>query len=145
MVYIFFGHRDCYDLDARTLRSAIEKQIQDGVDTFYVGNQGHFDGMVLSCLTRLKDDYPHISYFVVPAYLPTCTKDYDTYQGHSVFPEGLETVLPKFAIEKRNRWLIDHGDHCICYINHTWGGAYKFARQAKRRGLTTINIGSAEL
>ena len=56
MVCIFFGHRDCYDLDAQTLRSAIEKQIQDGVDTFYVGNQGHFDGMVLSCLTRLKDD-----------------------------------------------------------------------------------------
>lgn len=49
---------------------------------------------------------------------------------------------PKFAIERRNRWLIDNADYCICYINHTWGGAYKFSRLAKRRGKTVINIGS---
>ena len=145
MVCTFFGHKDCYGLDAQSLRSAIEKLIQDGVDTFYVGNQGHFDSMVLGCLTQIENDYPHISYAVVLAYLPTYTQDYDTYQGHSVFPEGLETVHPKFAIEKRNKWLIDHADYCICCINHTWGGAYKFARQAKRRGLPTINLGSAEL
>lgn len=29
------------------------------------------------------------------------------------------------------------------YINHTWGGAYKFASMAKKRGLTVINLGKA--
>lgn len=49
----------------------------------------------------------------------------------------------KFAIERRNRWMIDYADFCLCYINHTWGGAWKCARQAKRGGKTVINIGNA--
>ena len=145
MVCTFFGHKDCYGLKTETLLNAIEGLVEKDVDTFYVGHQGNFDSMVHSCLKQLKEKYPHISYSIVLAYLPTNTQGYDPYQGCSVFPEGLETVHPKFAIEKRNKWLIDHAAYCICCINHTWGGAYKFARQAKSRGLTTINLGSAEL
>ena len=36
----FFGHRDCYSLDEQVLIDAIEDLIRNGVDTFYVGNQG---------------------------------------------------------------------------------------------------------
>ena len=52
---------------------------------------------------------------------------------------------PKFAIERRNRWLVDHSDFVLCYINHTWGGAYKFARLAERRGKTVINLGNTDI
>jgi hypothetical protein len=52
---------------------------------------------------------------------------------------------PKFAIERRNRWMIDQSDFLLCYINHTWGGAYKFARLAKRRGKTVINLGNPSI
>ena len=145
MVCTFFGHKDCYGLSDDVLLHSIEDLIQKSVDTFYVGHQGSFDSMVLNCLKQLKEKHPHISYSVVLAYMPTHTQEYDPYQGCSIFPEGLEIVHPKFAIEKRNKWLIDQADFCICCINHTWGGAYKFAKQAKRRGLTTINLGSAEL
>lgn len=52
---------------------------------------------------------------------------------------------PKFAIERRNRWMIEGSEYCLCYINHTWGGAYKLAKLAKRCGKTIINIGNAEI
>ena len=58
---------------------------------------------------------------------------------------GYIANLPMFAIEKRNRWMLDHADYCICYVNHAYGGAHKFARMAKRKGLTVINLGSVEL
>ena len=61
MVCIFFGHRDCYGLDAESLRQAIEELIGNGVDTFYVGHQGGFDSMVFSCLTKLKETHPQLS------------------------------------------------------------------------------------
>ena len=54
----------------------------------------------------------------------------------------LKTEGNKHLIEKRNKWMIAQSDYCICYITHTWGGAYKFARQAKRKGLHVINLGS---
>lgn len=138
----FFGHRDCYELDSQVLRKTIEKLIAQGVDTFYVGNQGQFDSSVYSCLKQLRKRHPHIQVCVVLAYLPTEKNEYDD-MADTMYPdiEG----HPKFAIERRNRWMIDRSDYCICYINHTWGGAYKFARMAKRRSKTVINIGNAEI
>ena len=144
-VCTFFGHRDCSGLDEDVLAGSIEALIQQGVDEFLVGHQGLFDGMVLSCLKKRKEVYRHISFSVVLAYLPTQKPAEDLYQGCSIYPEGVEIGPPKFAIERRNKWMIDQAAFCLCYIDHTWGGAYKFAKQAKRKGLTVINLGRAEL
>lgn len=138
----FFGHRECYGLDSPVLHQAIEELIVKGVDTFYVGNQGQFDSAVYGCLKQIRKEYPHIRVCVVLAYLPTEKNEYDDI-ADTMYPE-IEGH-PKFAIERRNRWMIDRSDYCICYINHTWGGAYKFARFAKRRGKAVINIGNAEI
>ena len=124
------------------LRSAIAELIERDVTEFVVGNHGQFDAMVFSCLQDLGKVYPEISYSVALAYLPTHNQEYDIYHGHSFYPEGQEIGPAKFAIERRNRWMIDASDCCLCYINHTWGGAYKFARMAKNRGLQVINLGS---
>lgn len=142
---VFFGHRDCFGLDALSVENAIEALIQQGVDTFYVGHQGEFDRMVLRCLKKLKHVYPHVSFFVVLAYLPRRAEQNDVYGQHSVFPEEVATEHPKFAIERRNRWMIHKADYCVCFVDHTWGGAYKFAKLAKRRKLTVLNLGKAEL
>ena len=138
----FFGHRECFSLDSRVLQQTIEELITQGVDTFYVGNQGQFDGAVYSCLKHLRKEYPHIRVCIVLAYLPTENNEYDDMTD-TMYPE-IEGH-PKFAIERRNRWMIDHSDFLLCYINHTWGGAYKFAQLAKRRGKMVINIGNAEI
>lgn len=134
----FFGHGECYGLDAAVVQNAIEILICQGVDTFYVGNQGDFDKMVYRCLKQLRKTYPHIHVCVVLAYLPVEKSEYEDMTD-TVYPE-IEGH-PKFAIERRNRWMIGASEHCLCYIAHTWGGAYKFARMAKRRGLTVINLG----
>lgn len=136
----FFGHRECYPLEAGQLENAIEEWIGQGVDTFYVGNQGGFDAMVHSCLKRLSKRYPHIRYAVVLAYLPERKRQSDDFSD-TMYPEGLEQGPPRFAIERRNRWMLAQADCCICYVNSTWGGAYKFVRQACRRGLTVRNLG----
>ncbi len=144
MVCTFLGHRECYGLEAGVLEGEIEKLILAGADTFYVGHQGDFDRMVLGCLAKLCDRYPHISYAVVLAYLPT-EGGGDAYHGCTIYPEGMESVLPRFAIEKRNKWMIDRADCCLCYITHKWGGAYKFVMRAKKKGLILINLGDTDL
>ena len=144
-VCTFFGHGECYSLDAAVLRGAIEELIKQGITEFVVGNHGQFDSMVFSCMQELSKDYPEISYSVALAYLPTHKQEYDIYQGHGFYPEGQEVGPAKFAIERRNRYLISVSDVCLCFINRTFGGAYKFARMAKHHGLQVINLGSVEL
>lgn len=141
-VCTFFGHRECYGLDAAVLRDTIEDLIHQGVDTFYVGNQGGFDGMVHSCRKSLQMQYPNIRYSVVLAYLPTEKREWED-MSDTMYPE-IEGH-PKYAIERRNKWMIHASDHCVCYVNYTWGGAYEFARMAKRCGLRLVNLGGAAL
>ncbi len=137
MTCTFFGHSECYGLSREMLKAAIADLIQKGVDTFYVGNQGQFDQMVYGCLKRLQRVYSHIRVSIVLAYLPGKKQD-GADMADTMYPE-IEGH-PRFSIERRNKWMIDASDYCLCYIDHTWGGAYKFARMAKRRNLTVINL-----
>ena len=86
----FFGHKECYGLDTVRLKKKIEELILQGVCCFYVGHQGDFDSLALSCLQALKKTYSHIQIFVVLAYLPTKQIEHDPCAEYSIFPEGIE-------------------------------------------------------
>lgn len=144
MICTFFGHSDCYGLDKQILEDSIKNLIHNGVNTFYVGNQGEFDRIVHRLLRQLKKQHPHIQYSVVLAYLPKEKRENEDFSD-TVFPENIEVGPARFAIERRNNWMIQDAQYCVCYINHPWGGAYKFAQKAKRRKLTVINLGDLEL
>lgn len=140
----FFGHADAYNINLTVLKECIEQLIGEGVNGFYVGNQGNFDRAVYDCLHQLRVKYPHIHISVVLAYLPENNQNQKASMD-AIYPEGIEIGPPKFAIERRNKWMINASQYCICFITRKWGGAYKFARRAKCRGLTVINLGKVLL
>ena len=141
MVCTFFGHRDCPDSIKPLLLEKIKEQIKQGTLWFYVGNHGIFDAMVLSCLNAKKKEYHDIHYAVVLAYLPTNSTDY--LPGETVFPEGIERVPKRFAIDFRNRWMVNRADTVISYTTHSWGGAAKYVKRAKNKGAIIINLANA--
>lgn len=143
-VCVFFGHRECNSLDAEVLRNTLEELIGQGVEEFLVGNHGQFDSIVRRCLKSLRKKYPQIRYSVVLAYLPAELRDYVDYSD-TMYPEGIESVHPRYAIDWRNRYLVKAADICVCYIDHTWGGAYKFVRLAKKHGRRIINLGDPDV
>lgn len=68
----FFGHRQCSGEIKPHLQQTIIDLIKNhNVDTFYVGNQGNFDKIVISVLTELAKQYDYIHYHIVLAYLPS--------------------------------------------------------------------------
>lgn len=140
-VCTFFGHRDCPETIRPRLRAAVVKLIeQHGVDRFYVGRQGAFDAMARVVLQELAVEYPHISYAVVLERLPG-PRDRAVWDfSDTIFPEGLETVLPRFAISKRNDWMLKQADFVVTYITHNWGGAAQYAEKAHRQGKRVLNL-----
>ena len=58
----------------------------------------------------------------------------------TIYPEGLETAPPKFAITKRNKWMVQECTHLIAYVRNTWGGAYDAMELAKRKKKHVINL-----
>ena len=134
----FFGHRDApleiRDKLKETVISLIEER---DVTEFYVGNNGNFDRMALSVLKELSEMYPQIDYYVVYAYLPE--KGGDDFE-HTIYPEGIETVPKRFAIDYRNRWIVGQTDIVIAYVRQSFGGAAKFVDMAKRQEKNVINL-----
>lgn len=139
-----FGHRQCPSELRPQLREVLVDLIEgQGVHTFYVGNQGEFDDLVCSVLRELSLEYPGINYGVVLAYPPTPQQDHGERgvdEAHTMFPEGIETVPKPCAIEWRNRWMLKRADYVVTYVTHPWGGAAKFAEQAKRMGKRVVNL-----
>lgn len=80
-----------------------------------------------------------IRYTVVPAYLPK-PGDPLAEDTHTVYPEGMETVPPRFAISMRNCWMLRQCSHVVTYVRHAAGGAAQFKSLAEKHGKTMVAI-----
>ncbi len=141
MTCTFFGHANTPDGVLPLLRKTLTTLIvENQVEKFYVGTHGNFDHLVQRTLSELETLYP-ISYFIVQAYLPRKkTTEGHPSSMHTILPEGIETVLPRFAITWRNKWMIQQSDYVVTYITHNHGGAAQFQDVALRKGKTVINL-----
>lgn len=140
---VFFGHKDADSSISPRLREAIIKFIlEQGITNFLVGNNGKFDYIVYKALKDIKQEYPYITYSVVLAYLPGEKTEYENYyaEEETLLPDGIEVGPARFAIDRRNKWMIEQADYVITYVTHSWGGAAKFKELAEKKGKTVINI-----
>lgn len=137
MICTFFGHRDAPQGIEDTLRKILLELIKNKkVDMFYIGNQGNFDFMVKRVLKELG-----AKYYVVISYMPTKTDPLDPFDySQTIYPDGLENTPPKFAISKRNMWLIEKSDVVVTYVTKTYGGAFAFKQQAIKKGKTVVEL-----
>lgn len=136
----FFGHRDCPEMIRPKLRSTRKNLITEcNVDMFYVGDKGRFDALVRFVLRELQEEYPHIHYAVVLAYMPQQgQEDY----SDTMLPEGIESVHPRYAISWRNNWMLQQSDYVVAYVTHSWGGAAHFLKTAEKKGIHITNLAS---
>ena len=137
MTCTFFGHKDTpYSIKDKLREQLIDLIENQGANKFYVGNHGSFDRMAASVLRELKGIYPNIEFRIVLAYLP----NYEINHEETEFPEGIENVPKRFAIDYRNKWMIKKADAVVAYIAQDLGGAAKFVKLAERRELRVINL-----
>lgn len=148
MVISFVGHSlvSSYEIVKALVKDQIEKIALENQDvTCYLGGYGDFDEMCASACRELKRDIPFLELVYVSPYMTLGEQEkindlqkrrlYD----FSIYPP-LEKVPPKFAILKRNEWMMSNADVVIAYVNHSFGGAYKSLKVAKRKNKKIINI-----
>ena len=138
MTCTFLGHRDTPKETEPALRLTLIDLIENkNATVFYVGNHGNFDAMVRRQLEDLSKTYP-IKYYVVLAYMP---KKNDIPDEHSILPDGIETVPRRFAINCRNKWMLNKSDIVVTYVTRNFGGAAQFMNMATISTKVVINIG----
>ena len=145
MIITFCGHSNCLfsDEEKEKLKQLLIKEIRKNPTCkFYLGGYGDFDSLCLRTLRELKADFPTIEILFITPYLD---KNYSKlelakyYYDDVIFPP-IESVPRKFAILKRNEWMVEQADLVIAYVKYSWGGAAKALEYAKRKKKRIINI-----
>lgn len=132
------------------LFEAIEQKIREGVLYFGAGGALGFDSMAELAVLTLKKKYPDVKLILV---LPCPDQDKYWSEKDKVFLRGVieradkvtytENTYTRACMHKRNRHLVDHSGHCICYLTENTGGTAYTLSYAKERGLDIINVADA--
>ena len=135
MTVTFCGHSQVEDEVAvrAWLDEVIRQLCQQGIRKFLLGGYGSFDALAAAAVHQAKARFPDISSLLVLPYLDM-KPDLTLFDG-SLYPP-LENVPKRFAIARRNQWMVDAADIVVAYILHTWGGAaktYGYAVRKKKR------------
>ena len=145
MIITFFGHSNCLfndDIKKQLKNILVGEIIKNPTCKFFLGGYGDFDGLCLRTLRELKHDFPTIEILFITPYLD---KNYSKlelakyYYDDVIFPP-IESVPRKFAILKRNEWMVEQADLVIAFVKYSWGGAAKALEYAKRKKKRIINI-----
>ena len=65
--------------------------------------------------------------------LPYLDREYDASAYNETVYPPLENVPKRYAISKRNEYMVDMADIVIAYVVYSLGGAFKTLEYAKRR------------
>ena len=141
MTVAFCGHRNIAnpEIVKEWLRQVVDQLIDNGADTFYLGGYGQFDSLASAVIRDLKQQHPHIRSVLV---LPYLDRQYPLKRYDETLYPPIETVPRRFAISRRNEYMIDESDVVVAYVLHSFGGAYTTRQYAKREGKIIIDYPS---
>ena len=148
MIISFIGHS--FVFPEKEVKEILQEQIINNIPhstpvTCYTGGYGDFDQICAHVCKGSKKEYQNIEVVYITPYLNQSEQTKIKLMQESglcdssIYPP-IENIPLKFAILKRNEWMIDNSDMIIAYVNHSFGGAYKSLLFAKRKKKKIINI-----
>ena len=148
MIIAFAGHS--FISPKNKIKEMVKEQLRNNIIdvkfiTCYLGGYGDFDEICARACRELKQEYDNIELVYVTPFISLSEQEKikkmqscalcDT----SIYPP-IENVPLKFAISRRNEWMMTNADLIIAYVNRSYGGAYKSLHEAKRKKKKIINI-----
>jgi len=110
---------------------------------FYLGGYGNFDAFALKCATKYKQSHKNVKLVFITPYLDKWLNERNDilkkYYDEIIYPE-IEHVPQKFAIIKRNEWMVDQADYLFAYVATHYGGAYRTLLYAHKHKKPYVNL-----
>lgn len=132
MIITFCGHDSVPDSHKvrEWLRHVLDQFLYEENVICYLGGYGGFDRLAASVVRQKQKANPALQAVLI---LPYLDRKYDgSGYDYTLFPP-LESVPPRYAIVKRNEWMVAQADVIIAYVTHSWGGAAKTLAYARAK------------
>ena len=147
---VLFGHRNFNR--HRMLDERLYPMLKELISTkpyveIYIGRNGEFDIYASTVVKRAQTAMGKANSAFI-CVLPYPEKDMEYYEKYYdnviIVPECVKKTHPKFAITKRNQWMVEQADLFICYVEREEGGAYAALKHAKKNKKKIINLAQKE-
>lgn len=132
MIIAFCGHDNVQNVDQvrNWLCKTLDQFIYEDSVTCYLGGYGGFDRLAAAVVRQKQKANAALQSVLVIPYL---NRHYDeSGYDFTLFPP-LEGVPPRYAILRRNEWMVAQADVVIAYVIHSWGGAAKTLEYAQAK------------
>ena len=139
MICVLFGHKDASEkIKCKLENCIIDILSENEYVVFYAWNNGNFDRMAQCVLEDLSTRRPALNYLLYLSKIDEVSLGGS--QTRTVYLESLHKVPKRFAISKRNDFLIKNADMALIYVNNRFSNTYKISERLKKRGVRIINI-----
>lgn len=147
----FTGHRKIPPENrskiSQRLENIVVQLIESGCTYFYSGGALGFDTLAAQTVLKLRTKYPEIRLLLV---IP-CKNQAEHWntENKAVYEKILsaadEVIYTsqayfKGCMHKRNRYLVDHSDICVCYLTKNTGGTAYTVNYAINKQLAIHNV-----
>ena len=137
-----FGHHQATEAVGILLRDELHRHIREyGISCFVVGHYGAFDRIAAKQLSFVKAQMPSIRLYLLCPYHPTerPVSLPPLFDG-SLYPPSMESVPPRFAILRANRYMLSQCDYAIGCVQNTHGNAAALATYAQSLRHLTLTL-----
>lgn len=148
----FTGHRILPLQQKPLLREGLRREIirlsDRGINIFLAGGALGFDTLAAQTVLELRgEELPQIGLVLVLPCLgqERLWNERDQQLYHELIRQANETIYTGDVYSRecmfvRNRYLVDHSSHCICYLTNDRGGTAYTVRYAEKQGLQICNL-----
>lgn len=129
------------------LEAKILKLVSLGVNRFFTGGGLGFDTLAAQVVLDLRDRYPEIQHILVlpspeqsakwPAPAIAVYEDIKSRSDDVIYTSDAPS---RGHIFKRNRYMIDNADYCLCYLTHASGYPAQAVRYAEKTDHSIVRI-----
>ena len=142
---VFFGHRNFNDhrtVDEKFLPLLKRLFLEKPYVELYIGRNGEFDIYAAMLVKHAQNAMGKANNELI-AVFPYTQKHMEYFQNYYdtiIIPECSQMSHPKYAITKRNKWMVEQADLFVCYVKYKKGGAYTALKYAKKLNKEIVNL-----
>ena len=146
MIITFIGHSTLptkINIEKR-VRTAILSRVPKGERVqFYCGGYGEFDTLCARVAHQVKGEFAAGETVYITPYLHGEERlkrimESGLYDS-SLYPP-LENVPYRYAVVRRNEWMVRQADLILSYVVYPWGGAAKTLAYARRKKQDILDL-----
>lgn len=140
------------DIQRHLIRTIDRLYTEKNITTYYVGGAQEFDALASEVVIERRAVLHDLRLVVVVPHVGQAASwssdekaRYERIKNRASDVICLAEHYYRDCMQRRNRYLVDHSDVCVCYLIELTGGTAYTVEYARKQGIPVLNLTKEDL